>query len=282
MWIICNTNKAYDMQHFKDAAIRLNCELKIIDPTKLQILNTDPIQFFYKGISIASPNYLLNWNGCMNGKLEEQIEIATRLCGTTICNSVDEINNIQDKFKWQLQTSLPVANSLKIHSSQLLDNIDLIESNFSYPVILKSDTGSLGLGVYKADNRQILKQIIEIISLLDKTFKVHIEQFIDYTSDVRMYIIGNEYYLMERIASDDFRANVAQNASVKKLSKTSVTDDIFKQVRSEYKSVVLGVDILFTRDSYIVCEINSAPGFTGIESVHDIDIAEQIVKEIRQ
>lgn len=277
MWILCNTNKAYDMQHFKDAAISLGIDLKIIDPTRLQILNTDTISFFYNQKPIDIPSHVLNWNGCMNGKLEEQIEAALKTVGCQILNQSAEINAIQDKFRWQIETKLKTANSLKIHSSELLANVQLIESYFDYPLILKSDTGSLGLGVYKAENRANLRQIIEIISLLDKSFKVHIEQYINYTNDVRMYIIGNEYYLMERIASDDFRANVAQSASVKSLSKTQVTDAIFNQIRACYSSLVLGVDILFKDNSYIICEINSAPGFTGIEQVHDVDIAKEIL-----
>lgn len=280
MWILCNTNKSYDKQHFKDAAISLGIDLKIIDPTKLQILHTNSITFYYYGVRVPAPNYMLNWNGCMNGKLEEQIESALRIAGTKICNSISEINHWQDKFKWQLETNLPVANSLKIHSSNLLASIDLIEANFSYPLVLKSDTGSLGMGVYKASDRNNLKQIIEIISLLDKTFKVHIEEYINYTNDLRMYIIGDNYYLMERIATDDFRANVAQHAEVKKYPRTSITESIFAQIRAEYQSVVIGVDILLTETGYIICEINSAPGFSGIEQVHEIDIASQILKAV--
>lgn len=280
MWILCSLNKPYDMQHFKDAAFSLSIDLKIIDPTKLVILNETEIEYYYQGEQLQTPTYVLNWNGCMNGKLEEQIEACLRASGTTICNSVTEINHWQDKFKWQVETKMPVAKSMKMHSSCLLDNISLIEQKFDYPLVLKSDTGSLGMGVYKADNHNNLKQLVEVISLLDKTFKVHIEQFIDYTNDLRMYIIGDQYYLMERVATDDFRANVAQNATINDYPKSQLTDDIFKQIRASYEAVVIGVDVLLTTDGYIICEINSAPGFTGIEQVHNIDIAKEIITTI--
>ncbi len=280
MWILCSLNKPYDMQHFKDAAFSLSIDLKIIDPTKLVIFNNSQIEYYYDQQRIASPKYVLNWNGCMNGKLEEQIEASLRLSGAAICNSVNEINHWQDKFKWQLETEMPVAKSMKIHSSSLLDNIEIIEQNFNYPLVLKSDTGSLGMGVYKADSHNNLKQLIEVISLLDKTFKVHIEEYINYTNDLRMYIIGNQYYLMERVATDDFRANVAQNATISNYPKTNLTDTIFNQIRVKYEAVVIGVDVLLTADGYVICEINSAPGFTGIEQVHNVDIAAEIIKAI--
>ncbi len=281
MWIICSLYKPYDMQHFKNAAISLGVDLMIVNPNNLVILNDNQqITFYYDGQQIAAPSFALNWNGCMNGKLEEQIEASLIKCGTTICNSVTEINHWQDKFKWQVETKLPTVKSMKMHSSSLLKNIDIIEANFDYPLILKSDTGSLGMGVYKAIDRNNLKQLIEVISLLDTSFKVHIEKFINYQHDLRMYIIGDQYFLMERIAADDFRANVAQNATVQTFEKSRLIDQIFDTIRATYQAVVIGVDILLVGGDYYICEINSAPGFTGIESITDVDIAYQIIDTI--
>lgn len=278
MWIICNTNKAYDKQHFKDVAIALGINLKIIDPTQIVILKEQSPVFYYKGARIDSPKYCLNWNGCMNGPLEAQIEAALQQVGTIMCNSVQEINHWQDKFKWQLETKLPVAKSMKLHSSNLLASKQIIMSNFKFPFVLKSDTGSLGLGVYLVRDEDNLRQLCEVISLLDKTFKIHIEEYINYQHDVRMYIIGDQYFLMERIGNNDFRANVAMEARVENYPQSMVTNKIFKQVRGLYQSVVIGVDILFTTDSYYICEINSAPGFAGLEQVHDVNIALLILK----
>ncbi|WOO86652.1 hypothetical protein RZE82_05925 [Mollicutes bacterium LVI A0039] len=278
MWIICNLNKPYDLSHFQRAAKRLNVDLQIIDPQQMQIISDEHINLFYQGRPIAAPDYLLNWNGCMNGMLEQQIEASLNQAGTVICNSLSEINHWQDKFRWQVETSLKTVKSLKLHSSNLLASLDLIERNFKYPLIVKSDTGSLGLGVYQASDTNNLKQIFELISLLDTNFKIHIEEFIDYDHDLRMYVIGNDYYLMERVATDDFRANVAREALCKAYPKTELTEQIFNQVRTEYNAVTFGVDILLTDTDYYLCEINSAPGFTGIEQVNDIDIAEEIIK----
>lgn len=280
MWIICNTNKAYDKQHFINAAIVLNIDLKIIDPQKIIILNQSIPRFYYEGEEIEPPKYCLNWNGCMNSPLESQIESALIKAGTIMCNSVAEINLWQDKFKWQVETTLPVVKSMKVHSSNLLASIPIITGNFEYPFVLKSDTGSLGQGVYLVTDDYNLKQLSEVISLLDKTFKVHIEQYINYRDDVRMYIIGNQYFLMKREATNDFRANVALDAQIESYPKSDITDTIFKGIRSSYQSLVLGVDILFTDDSYYICELNSAPGFAGIEQVCHVDIAKEIITAI--
>lgn len=281
IWVICNLNKPYEMQHFKDAAISLGTSLKIIDPTKMQIFNNDyKTVLLYEGTIIAPPQYVLNWNGCRNGKLEEQLEAALDKCGTKICNSTSEINHWQDKFRWQLESDLKVVPSLKIHSSNLLNSIEVIEKYFDYPFILKSDTGSLGQGVYKVVNKDNLIQISEIISMLDSTFKVHIEQYINYAHDIRMYVVGNSYYLMERKSDGDFRANISMNGEALVFEKSEEIDKIFKQLRTKYKSLVFGVDILLTNNDYYLCEINSAPGFKGINSVINDDVAFEILNAI--
>lgn len=281
IWIVCNLNKPYEMQHFKDAAISLSTGLKVIDPTKVQIFNNEyKTILMCEGKIVAPPNYMLNWNGCRNGKLEEQLEAALIKCGTKVCNTTCEINHFQDKFRWQLESNLKVIPSIKVHSSNLLNSVDVIEQYFNYPCVLKSDTGSLGQGVYKVTNKENLIQLSEVISMLDSTFKVHIEQYIDYAHDIRMYVVGNSYYLMERKSNGDFRANISMNGEALPFEKSKQIDSIFKQLRTKYDSVVFGVDILLTDNDYYLCEINSAPGFEGINSVINEDIAFEILNAI--
>lgn len=278
IWILCSLDKPYDLEHFKTSANALGIELRVIDPTKLQIVqNGVDTDLYYECTLVVKPKWILNWNGCMNGQLEYQIEASLRKLGTIICNSLEEIEHFQDKFRFQIETDMPVAKSLKVHSSNLQTSISLIEEHFNYPFILKCDTGSLGLGVYKIENNQNLIQIIEIITLLDTNFKVHIEEFINYKHDLRMYIIGDDYHVMERIATNDFRANYSRQGAVQSYPKTELTDIVYSQVRSKYNAIVLGVDILLTASDYYICEINSSPGFTGLEEVYNINIASEIL-----
>jgi gamma-F420-2:alpha-L-glutamate ligase len=40
---------------------------------------------------------------------------------------------------------------------------------------------------------------------------------------------------------------------------------------------VAGVDLLFGKDGFLVCEANSAPGFKGFETATGIDVAKAII-----
>ena len=40
---------------------------------------------------------------------------------------------------------------------------------------------------------------------------------------------------------------------------------------------IAGVDLLFDKGKYVICEVNSAPGFQGMEKYTKINVAEQMV-----
>ncbi len=280
IWFLCNAHKPYDISRFEHACQTMNVEMKVVDPLKLQIIQDKTFKLYYDNVEINKPDYLLHWNGCMISSVEEQIETVLTKMGTIVCNSFSEISNWKDKFKWQVSTPLNVVKSMKIQSHQIINCINIIEQEFQYPLVIKGDVGSLGIGVYKVYNRNNLIQLSEVIMMLDKNYKMHLEQFIDYKEDVRMYIIGQNYYLMKRVNDNDFRANYSNGAQVSKYARNALTDKVFNEIRKEYCSLVIGVDILITTNGYYICELNSAPSFKGLEETCDNNIASQIIKEI--
>jgi gamma-F420-2:alpha-L-glutamate ligase len=48
------------------------------------------------------------------------------------------------------------------------------------------------------------------------------------------------------------------------------------QVARELKLDIAGIDILFDKDGYRICEANSAPGFQGLERACNIDVPELV------
>ena len=44
---------------------------------------------------------------------------------------------------------------------------------------------------------------------------------------------------------------------------------------------IAGVDLLFSSDGYKICEVNSNPGFEGMETYTKKNIAEEIVQFIK-
>ena len=45
---------------------------------------------------------------------------------------------------------------------------------------------------------------------------------------------------------------------------------------------IAGIDVLFDKNGYKICEANSAPDFKGLESCNDVSIADEIFSAIRR
>ena len=87
---------------------------------------------------------------------------------------------------------------------------------------------------------------------------------------------------MMREAQNDFRANVALGANVKKYPidcrLQGIASDIFDQTRLD----VVGIDLLFGHDGLYLCEINVMPGLEGIEHASGKNIAGMVLNEIME
>ena len=111
------------------------------------------------------------------------------------------------------------------------------------------------------------------------------EEFISdsYGRDLRLFSIrGRAVACMMREAQNDFRANVALGANVKKYPidcrLQGIASDIFDQTRLD----VVGIDLLFGHDGLYLCEINVMPGLEGIEHASGKNIAGMVLNEIME
>ena len=155
-----------------------------------------------------------------------------------------------------------------------------IVSKLSLPIIVKECFGSMGKGVYKADNVEQLKEIMQKVKL-----KPHLYQkFIKTRSgvDVRLILVGGRVVAcMERINTQDFRSNVARGGSGKQItplpSFVSTAERIAKELELDY----CGIDLLYGDNMEpIVCEVNSNAFFEGIEKATGVNVAKKYAEYI--
>lgn len=161
-----------------------------------------------------------------------------------------------------------------------------IAETTGYPVIVKESFGSMGKGVFKADDFTELKTLSERLKL-----KPHIYQrYLSYKSgtDVRMIVVGGKYLCsMIRENANDFRSNIALGG---KGSAYSPNEEFI--VAAEKCAEVLGldycgVDLLFGENGTpYVCEVNSNAFISEIERVTGVNVArayaEHIIKSVKK
>ena len=89
-----------------------------------------------------------------------------------------------------------------------------IAEKLGYPVIVKESYGSMGKGVFKADDFSELKNLAESLKTVPHLF----QKYIPYKSgtDVRLIVVGGKFLCaMMRENDKDFRSNIAQGGKGK-------------------------------------------------------------------
>lgn len=156
--------------------------------------------------------------------------------------------------------------------------IDEIEKNLGYPIIVKKSFGSLGKGVYKADNRQEL----ELISRSVMFEPHHYQEYISESAgrDLRVIVIGGKFVCaMQRKSETDFRSNVELGGEGKIVDVPKEFIEVAENTAKVLNLDYCGIDLLYGKDCEpIVCEVNSNAFFGGIERVTGKNVAKAYAK----
>ncbi len=160
-----------------------------------------------------------------------------------------------------------------------------IEKRLGYPVVVKECYGSLGKEVYLAKNRTELERVAEKV-----LFKPHLYQrFISesYGTDVRVIVVGKKVVgAMKRTSLGDFRSNISSGGKGEPFTNDEKTAILCEKTAEILSLDYCGIDLLFGKDGFYVCEVNSNAFFKGFEEVTGINVAkiyaEYITEKIKR
>ena len=104
-----------------------------------------------------------------------------------------------------------------------------------------------------------------------------------YGKDLRVLVINGKVVgcMMRQSIDDDFRANITRGGEG---IPFQISEDI-EWIAGESSRLldldIAGVDLLFDNGGYKICEVNSSPGFEGMDKYCNTNIAEQIVTYVK-
>ena len=202
-----------------------------------------------------------------------------------VINSSDAIDNVKDK----LYTHQILAQSnLDIPKTMLLRypiDIDFVEKNIGFPVIVKKISGSYGRGVFLCEDKKQLRQLVTMAELTKKSYDIIIQEFVKDTwgKDLRVFVVNNKVVgcMMRQSTDDDFRANLSRGGEGFPYEVNEQIEWLSSESSKALDLDIAGVDLLFQNGGYKICEVNSNPGFEGMEQFTKKNIAGEIVSFIK-
>ena len=209
--------------------------------------------------------------------------------GIKLFNSHDAIRVCDDKGTTYLALINKGVNLPKTIFGALCYNKDMpIDKNWAnkiaqelgFPLIIKESFGSMGKGVYLAQDYNELLSLMEQVKLKPHIFQEYLGK--KRGVDIRVIVIGGKAVCaMERKNESDFRSNVAQGGSG---TKIDLPQD-FKETAEKCACLLgldyCGVDLIFgDNNEPYVCEVNSNAFISGIEKATGFNVAREYAKHI--
>ena len=183
-------------------------------------------------------------------------------------------------------------NNLRQPKTVLVGNQETVLDDFKrldteYPIILKTSSGTQGVGVMFIESDMSLLAITQLIFKLDKKVDLLLQEYIPTEYDVRVHVLhGQILGAMKRLViPGDFRSNVSQGAKSlpHKLTKLEVEECI--RAAKAVDGIWVGVDFIPSDDREneppFMLEINSNPGTSGIEKTLKRNIVLDVLKSFR-
>ena len=194
--------------------------------------------------------------------------------GVYVVNSLEGTRNARSKGVYD---RICKKNKIPTPKTELISDLNSLDSkleDFNFPVVCKTLTGSLGVGVFKVDKPALVKPIFQAIWKIGSRVRdegMLIQEFIPNHGDIRTIVVGGEIIgSMKRIAPEgDFRNNFSQGGTVEAYELSPEEEEIVKKAAKASKCEICGVDHILAEDGKIyVIETNSCPGTDGFITVH--------------
>lgn len=239
----------------------------------------------YNGNSFDMPNLVLPRSGSGTTEFITALLRQFEEKQVTCINSSLSVEIAKDKMRsHQLLASrgLPIPNTMLVRfpvDSDIVDNV------IGWPCVVKVISGSHGEGIYLCENKKTFVKIMEFVGSLDSPKTLIVQEYVDSKpgEDLRVFVVGGKVIgAMKRHApKGDFRANISAGGHGEPFEVDNQIDFLARETARICGLDIAGIDLLFDKDGYKICEANSAPGFEGFEKYCNVDVAKQIAEYIK-
>lgn len=279
--------ESYETNRLIEEFQKQDIEIQLVDPTTVDIfVNQDSKKsILVNGEPSDLPQFVFPRTGSGTTYYIKAVIRHFERMGVPVINSSDAIDNVKDK----LYTHQILAQSnLDIPKTMLLRypiDIDFVEKNIGFPVIVKKISGSYGRGVFLCENKKQLNQLVTMAELTKKSYDIIIQEFVKDTwgKDLRVFVVNNKVVgcMMRQSTDDDFRANLSRGGEGFPYEVNEQIEWLSSESSKALGLDIAGVDLLFQNGGYKICEVNSNPGFEGMETFTKKNIAGEIVSFIK-
>ncbi len=146
-------------------------------------------------------------------------------------------------------------------------------------VVLKPLFGSRGIGATRIVDSEVASTVFRAIAFHHGV--IYIQEFVPHGySDIRAFVIDNQVIAAMRRVSESWKTNYSQGAKPTPLGLPTELEKLALKAAKVIGCKIAGVDILEGPKGPVIVDVNSQPGWKGLQVVTKINIADEIVNFI--
>ena len=288
-WILYKNpiEESWETNRLVEEFTKQDIEIRVVNPNDVDIFvdRDDRKSIIVGGKPRALPDFVIPRTGSGTTYFIKAIIRHLERLGVTLINGSNAIDTVKDKLYTQQvlgESNLPVPKTLLVRHPIKLE---WVEKNLTFPVIIKTLSGSFGAGVFLAEDKKQFKQLLKMAEITKKSYNIIVQEFIkdSWGKDLRVFVLNGKVVgcMMRQAVDDDFRANITSGGE----GIPYQIDDNIEWLGGESSRLlgldIAGVDLLFDNGGYKICEVNSSPGFEGMDKFTHTNIAEEIVNFVK-
>ena len=275
--------EAPEVFRFQEAAQARGIDLGVFNPHRFELIvgGGDEWSVTYEDRPIERPDFII----CRTGAETDYYTLALlrhfERRGVRLINGPATIERVADKLHTLQSLSrvgLPIPRTIL---GRFPIDVDLVERELGFPVIVKTLKGTRGTGVLKCENRSQFEDLTGLLESAEAKADFILQHYIraSHGRDVRVLVVGGRVVaaMERRSLTGGFKSNVSLGGLGVAYNPPPEMAELAVRAAEVLGLDVTGIDILFDEQGYRICEANSAPGFQGLERASGLDVPTAIL-----
>lgn len=285
--ILATNPKLYSHQRLIEAGTAAGHEMRVINPLHcyMNVATSNPVVHYKGGEPLPRFDAVIPRIGASLTYYGTAVLRHLETMGIYAINESIAIARSRDKFRsLQLLARKGIPMPLTGFAMSPDNTEDLVRMVGGAPLVIKLLEGTQGRGVILADSHQ---SAVSIINAFKETqSNILVQEFIEESrgTDIRCFVIGDKVVasIKRQAREGEFRANVHQGGKAIKVKLSPQERAIAVAAAKTMGLKVAGVDLIRSNHGPLVLEINSSPGFEGVEKATHVNIAGKIIEYIEK
>jgi len=201
--------------------------------------------------------------------------------GVYVMNSPDGIERSVDKYYTSALLEDAGIPTPKTVVTEKFDEAMEAFSSLGGDVVVKPLFGSLGFGMTRLNDEDIAYRVFRTLEMIGGVY--YVQEYIPHENeDIRAFVVGGRLVASMLRKAERWKTNIAGGGEAKPYILEEELAEVSVRAAEAIGLEYTGVDILKSEkgNGFYVVELNSTPGWEGLQTVTEKNISDQVVDHL--